>query len=220
MHEPAGDGTGQGQQRQQQQQQEQEQQPQQMQQPLRRRPAGTAANPMTQLQTPPLSQHHVPGFSSLLQPSSGHIAGHQQQLASFKSSVWAYVTPILGLLYMLSPLDIIPDIIPIIGKLLLASMLRYSSHELYAYRSTRHSSYVLLLRTWPSVGCLFSVPHKSVSVLCAYGQTRECCPACWCPAGWMDDLLVLMYVVWTVWGMMNAQSRSSRDDPPHRNWPR
>lgn len=31
--------------------------------------------------------------------------------------MWLYLTPLMGVLYLLSPLDIIPDIIPLVGFL-------------------------------------------------------------------------------------------------------
>jgi uncharacterized membrane protein YkvA (DUF1232 family) len=45
----------------------------------------------------------------------GSVATHAQNIATLRTSMWVYLTPLLGLLYILSPLDIIPDFLPLLG---------------------------------------------------------------------------------------------------------
>jgi hypothetical protein len=45
----------------------------------------------------------------------GSLATHKQNIATLRTSMWVYLTPLLGMLYILSPLDIIPDFIPLVG---------------------------------------------------------------------------------------------------------
>ena len=45
----------------------------------------------------------------------GSLASHKAQIAHLRTSIWVYLTPLLGMLYILSPLDIIPDFIPLVG---------------------------------------------------------------------------------------------------------
>jgi hypothetical protein len=45
----------------------------------------------------------------------GSLASHKAQIAQLRTSMWVYLTPLLGMLYILSPLDIIPDFIPLVG---------------------------------------------------------------------------------------------------------
>jgi uncharacterized membrane protein YkvA (DUF1232 family) len=43
------------------------------------------------------------------------LAHHQAKLNEIRTSLWSWVSPLMGVLYILSPLDLIPDILPIIG---------------------------------------------------------------------------------------------------------
>jgi len=43
-----------------------------------------------------------------------HLQGQVQQT---RTSFWTYVTVILGFVYMLSPIDVLPDVIPLLGWL-------------------------------------------------------------------------------------------------------
>lgn len=45
----------------------------------------------------------------------GSLATHKANIAQMRTSMWVYLTPLLGMLYILSPLDIIPDFIPLVG---------------------------------------------------------------------------------------------------------
>lgn len=45
----------------------------------------------------------------------GSLATHKANIAQMRTSMWLYLTPLLGMLYILSPLDIIPDFLPLVG---------------------------------------------------------------------------------------------------------
>jgi hypothetical protein len=45
----------------------------------------------------------------------GSLATHKANIAQMRTSMWVYLTPLLGMLYILSPLDIIPDFLPLVG---------------------------------------------------------------------------------------------------------
>jgi hypothetical protein len=47
----------------------------------------------------------------------GSIAAHQAKIAQWRTSMWVWLGPLLGFLYLISPFDLIPDIIPVIGWL-------------------------------------------------------------------------------------------------------
>lgn len=47
----------------------------------------------------------------------GSLDQHRAKIAEWRTSMWLYLTPLLGMLYLLSPLDIIPDFLPLIGFL-------------------------------------------------------------------------------------------------------
>ncbi|WIA41635.1 hypothetical protein OEZ86_008993 [Tetradesmus obliquus] len=50
-------------------------------------------------------------------PAPGGLAAHQAKIAEIRTAMWVWLTPLLGFLYLLSPLDIIPDFLPLIGWL-------------------------------------------------------------------------------------------------------
>lgn len=45
----------------------------------------------------------------------GSLATHKANIAQMRTSMWVYLTPLLGMLYILSPLDLIPDFLPLVG---------------------------------------------------------------------------------------------------------
>lgn len=59
------------------------------------------------------------GVLQTLRPGElhGSLDQHRAKIAQWRTSMWLYLTPLMGTLYVLSPLDIIPDIIPLIGWL-------------------------------------------------------------------------------------------------------
>jgi len=61
----------------------------------------------------------------------GSLATHKANIAQLRTSMWVWLTPLLGALYILSPLDIIPDFIPLVGWLDDALVLYYIVCSLY-----------------------------------------------------------------------------------------
>lgn len=57
----------------------------------------------------------APHFRHALAPHSRHCTNLVQEGRQQRQSLWASLWPILILIYILSPIDLLPDIIPIIG---------------------------------------------------------------------------------------------------------
>lgn len=133
-----GTGTGAGTNSQRQQQQQQQTQPQQR--PQRHQPTPAFSPGGVFRNTGSSSDHPVGSLGQMLNQvtaaipaaagsngSSGNnaqspvvalpgsLATHKDNIARLRTSMWVYLTPLLGMLYILSPLDIIPDFIPLVG---------------------------------------------------------------------------------------------------------
>ncbi|KAF6254269.1 hypothetical protein COO60DRAFT_335491 [Scenedesmus sp. NREL 46B-D3] len=64
--------------------------------------------------------------------AQGTLAAHQAKIAEIRTAMWVYLTPVLGFLYLLSPLDIIPDFLPLIGWLDDLLVLVYVACSMYS----------------------------------------------------------------------------------------
>jgi Protein of unknown function (DUF1232)/zinc-RING finger domain len=70
----------------------------------------------SQAPPPPPTNARI-GRGGLYGAASAFGGRHAAKLVQLRSSLWTVLGPLLGLLYLLSPLDFIPDVIPFIGWL-------------------------------------------------------------------------------------------------------